>query len=86
MPIIEGLGWLASAYIGSLGLPVGTLTEFNDRFAYKVDHNQSCFTRVGGVHGSYGKPEDYTLDLLCNYNLRRVQKEGTYEVWQWSRG
>ena len=86
MPGIEFLGWLASAYIGSLALPAAELDKYNDAFAYSVDHNQSCWTRVGGTHGTYGSPEDYTLDPVCNYRLRQVSKEGTYEVWQWSRG
>ena len=86
MPGMTFLGWLAAAYMGTYAIPAAQLDKFNDDFAYRVDHNQSCWDRVGGVHGSYGNPEHYTLDLLCNYRLKQVSKEGTYETWEWTRG
>ena len=82
MEIITGLGWLAAAYMGTLAVPGATLTEFNNRFAYKVDHNDSCFTRIGGVHGAYGKPGDYSLDLACNYRLKRSVTTGEVVRWE----
>jgi len=85
MEIITGLGWLAAAYMGTLALPGATLNSFNDEFAYKVDHNQSCFTRIGGVHGSYGQPSDYSLDLLCNYRLTSEMVTKDTKVWKLHR-
>ena len=86
MPGMTFIGWLAAAYMGSLALPAATLDKYNAAFANRVDHNQSCFTRTGGTPGTYGSPEDYTLDISCNYRLKKVSQEGTHEVWQWSRG
>ena len=82
MGIITGLGWVAAAYMGTLALPTAQLDNYNKGFAYKVDHNQSCFTRIGGIHGAYGKPSDYSLDPVCNYKLKKV--EGT--TWSITRG
>ena len=86
MPGMTFIGWLAAAYIGSLALPAATLTKLNHDFTKRVDSGDSCWDRVSGTPGTYGSPEDYTLDISCNYRLKKVSQEGTHEVWQWSRG
>ena len=69
------LGWLTAAYMGVLALPSEHLTNMNTQFAIGVDAGDSCFDRVGGTPGTYGSPEHYSLDLLCNYRL--VKEQGT---------
>ena len=85
MELISGIGWLA-AVVFPVVTPVGTMVaqktnEFNTEFAQRVDAGNSCFDRVGGEVGSYGKPSDFSLDLVCNYRLKQVTKEGTYKEW-----
>ena len=85
MEIIKGIGWIASVMLPALS-PVGTMitdktNEFNTAFAQHVDAGNSCFDRVGGEVGSYGKPSDFSMDLLCNWRLKQVTKEGTYKEW-----
>jgi len=75
MTIMAALGWWASAYITTLALPAAQLTKFNHDFAVSVDAGDSCFDRVSGTPGTYGSPENYSLDLLCNYRL--VKEQGT---------
>jgi len=72
---ITFLGWLAAAYMGTYAIPAAQLDNFNTKFAVGVDAGDSCFDRVSGTPGSYGSPEDYSLDLLCNYRL--VKEQGT---------
>ena len=76
------LGWLAAAYTGSLIIPAAQLTKFNHDFAVSVDAGDSCWDRVSGTPGIYGQPSDYSLDLVCNYKLKKV--EGT--TWSITRG
>ena len=85
MEIMTGIGWIASVMLPALS-PVGTMitdktNEFNKAFAHSVDSGDSCFNRIGGEVGTYGKPSDYSLDLICNYRLKQVTKEGTYKEW-----
>ena len=89
MELIAGIGWIAATTF-PLFTPVGTTVtektnEFNTEFARSVDAGDSCFNRVGGEVGTYGKPSDYSLDLICNYRLRQVTKEGTYKEWHLER-
>ena len=79
---IEFIGWVAAAWMGQAALPAAALDKINDAFAYRVDHNDSCWDRVGGVRGSYGSPEDYSLDLLCNWRLKKVATTGEITEWQ----
>ena len=85
MEIMTGLGWIASVMLPALS-PVGTMitqktNEFNTEFAQSVDAGNSCFDRIGGEVGSYGKPSDFSMDLLCNWRLKQVTKEVTYKEW-----
>ena len=85
MEIMTGLGWIASVMLPALS-PVGTMiteetSKFNKAFVHSVDSGDSCFNRIGGTVGTYGKPSDYSLDLICNYRLSQVTKEGTYKEW-----
>ena len=82
---MTGLGWIASVMLPALS-PVGTMitqktNEFNTEFARSVDAGNSCFDRIGGEVGSYGKPSDFSMDLLCNWRLKQVTKEGTDKEW-----
>jgi hypothetical protein len=79
---MEAIGWLAAAWMGQAALPAAALDKINDAFAYRVDHNDSCWDRIGGVHGAYGKPGDYSLDLLCNWRLKKVATTGEITEWQ----
>ena len=63
------------AYMGTLAIPAAQLDNFNTKFAVGVDAGDSCFDRISGTPGTYGSPEDYSLDLLCNYRL--VKEQGT---------
>ena len=85
MEIMTGLGWIATVLLPAMS-PVGDMitektNKFNTEFAQSVDAGDSCFDRVGGEVGSYGKPSDFSLDLICNYRLKQVTKEGTYKEW-----
>ncbi len=73
MTIMAAIGWWASAYITTLALPAAQLDNLNTKFAVGVDAGDSCWDRVSGTPGSYGKPGDYSLDLTCNYKLKKVQ-------------
>ena len=42
------------------------LNTFNNQFAADVDAGKSCYDRVAGEVGSYGSPQDFSLDALCN--------------------
>jgi len=78
---ITFLGWLAAAYMGTYAIPAAQLDNFNTKFAVGVDAGDSCFDRVSGTPGTYGSPENYSLDLTCNYKL--VKSQGT--VWKLTR-
>ena len=85
MEIMTGLGWIATVFLPAVS-PVGDMitektSQFNVEFAKAVDSGDSCWDRVGGTVGTYGKPGDYSLDLICNYRLKQVTKEGTYKEW-----
>ena len=83
MPIIEAIGWLAAAYTGTVSLPVAdAINHYNDRFAIRVDAGRSCFDRIGGEVGSYGSPNDFDLDPLCNYRLQTYEVEDTVTKWR----
>ncbi len=68
---ITFLGWLAMAYAGTLAIPAAQLDNFNTKFAAGVDSGDSCWDRVGGEPGTYGSFENYSLDLLCNWRLKK---------------
>jgi len=78
---ITFLGWLAAAYMGTYAVPAAQLDNVNTQFAINVDAGDSCFDRVSGTPGSYGSPENYSLDLACNYSL--VKEPGM--VWKLRR-
>ena len=85
MEIMTGLGWIATVLLPAVS-PVGEMitektNKFNVEFAKYVDSGDSCWDRIGGTVGTYGKPGDYSLDLICNYRLKQVTKEGTYREW-----
>ena len=82
---ITFLGWLAAAYMGTLALPAAQLDNFNTKFAVGVDAGDSCFDRVSGATGTYGKAENYSLDLLCNYRLTHEVVNKDVKVWRLSR-
>lgn len=83
MPVIEGIGWIATAMLGFHGLPMAdAVNDYNNHFAMEVDRGASCFDRVSGIEGAYGGPHEFELDLLCNWRLKRTPVEGT--VYEWS--
>ena len=61
------------------------LNTFNDQFAMDVDAGKSCFDRVGGIEGSYGKPSDFSMDALCNYRLKSKDVPSTSRKWYLER-
>lgn len=82
MPIIEGIGWIAMAALGVHGTPVAdALNDYNNHFAMEVDRGSSCFNRVSGFEGVYGGPHEFDMDLLCNWRLKKVAREGTVYDW-----
>ena len=83
MGIVEGIGWVAMAWASHTALPVSDMVDrYNDRFAVRVDSGKSCWDRVSGEVGVYGGPHEFTMDLACNYRLKKtVVKE---DVTKWS--
>ena len=82
MPIMEFLGWLATATVGAQTLPLAdAVNDYNNHFAMEVDRGDSCFTRVSGFEGVYGGPHEFDLDPLCNYRIKRVAREGVVYDW-----
>ena len=82
MPVIEGIGWIATAMMGFHTLPVAdALNEYNNHFAMEVDRGDSCWNRVSGFEGVYGGPHEFELDLVCNYKLKKVTE--TKDVTSW---
>ena len=61
------------------------LNTFNDQFAADVDAGKSCFDRVSGEVGSYGKPSDFSMDALCNYRLKSKDVPSTSRKWYLER-
>ena len=61
------------------------LNTFNDQFAMDVDSGDSCWDRVGGEVGSYGKPSDFGMDALCNYRLKSKDVPSTSRKWYLER-
>jgi len=83
MPIIEGIGWIATAMMGFHSLPVAAaLNHYNDQFAIAVDSGDSCWDRVSGTEGVYGGPHEFTLDAVCNYRIQHYTEEGTVSRWR----
>ena len=83
MPIIEGIGWIATAMMGVHSLPVAdALNHYNDQFAITVDSGDSCWDRVSGTEGVYGGPHEFTLDAVCNYRLQHTTEQGTVSRWR----
>jgi len=83
MPIIEALGWVAVTFGSNMALQPGHMLEnYNNHFAMEVDRGNSCWDRVSGIEGAYGGPHEFTMDLLCNWRLKRTPVEGT--VYEWS--
>ena len=39
----------------------------------------------GGIAGTYGSPQDYSLDILCNYRLRSKMIDGEHRVYTLTR-
>ena len=85
MVITEFVSAVAAAYIGVGLIPGQVLDQVNTEFAKRVDSARSCFYRVAGEPGSYGNPHNYSLDLLCNYRLVKVIREGE-DTWEIIRG
>ena len=82
---ITFIGWLAAAYMGTLALPAAQLTKFNHDFAVSVDAGDSCWDRVAGTPGMYGSPENYSLDIVCNYKLTHETVNKDVKVWRLGR-
>ena len=83
MGIVEGIGWLALAFGSHNLLPVSKAIDvYNNHFAMKVDRGNSCWDRVSGIEGHYGGPEEFSLDLLCNYRLESYTEEGPVKKWR----
>ena len=83
MPIIEGIGWIAAAWLSYTAIPVSnTIDQYNHEFAQHVDAGDSCWDRVDGTVGEYGKPENYTLDATCNWTLESYTEEDTVTKWR----
>ena len=61
------------------------LNTFNNQFAMDVDAGKSCFDRVSGKVGSYGKPSDFSMDALCNYRLKSKDVPSTSRKWYLER-
>ena len=61
------------------------LNTFNDQFAMSVDSGDSCWDRVAGEVGSYGKPSDFSMDALCNYRLKSKDVPSTSRKWYLER-
>jgi len=81
--LIEAVGYLAIAWGSHTALPFADMVDrHNKRFARRVDSGHSCWDRIGGSAGEYGKPEDYSLDLACNYRLVKTTEEGTVTRWR----
>jgi hypothetical protein len=61
------------------------LNTFNDQFAADVDAGNSCFDRVAGEVGSYGKPSDFSMDYMCNYRIYMEEVPSTSTKWKIKR-
>lgn len=85
MSALTFMGWLALSYAGTLAIPAAQLTKFNNDFAASVDSGDSCWDRVGGTPGIYGSPENYSLDIVCNYKLTHETVTQDVKVWRLSR-
>jgi len=82
MPILEVIGWAALTFTPLQFVGVGPMiNEVNDKFAQGVDSGESCWDRVGGAVEEYGKPSNYSLDLICNWRLK--SSTTTKEVTSW---
>ena len=80
--LLEAVGWWAIAWGSHTALPVADMVDrFNDRFAARVDNGRTCWDRVSGESGVYGGPHEFSLDLACNYRLKKVAKEGIVHEW-----
>jgi len=83
MPIIEAVGWIALSWASHTAIPVSAAVDaWNNRFVHRVDAGRSCWDRIGGTVGEYGSPENYTLDLACNYRLESYTEEDTVTKWR----
>ena len=83
MPIIEGIAWIAIAWASHTAIPVSAAVDvWNNRFSHRVDSGRSCWDRIDGTVGEYGSPENYTLDLACNYRLESYTEEDTVTKWR----
>jgi len=81
--LIEAIGYMAIAWGSHSALPLADAVDrYNNRFAHRVDAGRSCFDRIGGEVGSYGSPEDFDLDPLCNYRLETYEVEDTVTKWR----
>ena len=81
--LLEAIGYFAIAWSAHTTLPVADAVDrYNNRFARHVDAGDSCWDRVSGTVGEYGKPENYTLDATCNWKLERYTEEGTVTKWR----
>ena len=61
------------------------LNTFNNQFAMDVDAGNSCFDRVAGEVGSYGKPSDFSMDYMCNYRIHMEEVPSTSTKWKIKR-
>ena len=87
MPIVEALGWIVITFGSNMALGPGHVLEgVNEAFARGVDSGDSCWDRVAGEEGSYGGPENYTLDLICNYRLKKETVTKDVTSWSLTRG
>ena len=71
MTIAEALGFIAITFGSGTALQIGNgVNEYNANFAASVDADKSCWERIAGEEGSYGGPENYSLNIFCQYKLR----------------
>ena len=81
MPIAEFVSSMLGAFL-TMNAAAPMVNNLNEQFAMNVDSGKSCFSRVSGTAGEYGSPEDYSLDLLCNYRLESFLVESTERKWR----
>lgn len=83
MPILEAIAWAALTFTPLQVVGAGPMIdEVNDKFAQGVDAGKSCWDRVGGTVGEYGKPSNYSLDLICNWRLKKSKEMKEVNSWE----
>lgn len=84
MPIMEAIGWFVITFAPLSMSGVGpAIDRANEGFTMQVDTGNSCWDRVGGEVGTYGKPSDYSLDLMCNWRIKKYEKVEEVKTTGW---